>query len=90
MRREEQFVKMAAEACLGARMFSFAVRVVQINRYENVQAMAKWREQTTRANCCVRARAKLFSEFIRVPSAGGMDIKINVRKSIERKERQKR
>lgn len=45
-------------------MFSFAIRVVQIDRCENVQATAKWREQTTRANCRVRARAKLFFEFI--------------------------
>lgn len=59
-------------------MFSSAARVVQIDRCENVRATVKWREQTTRANCA-RARAKLFPEFIRVPSAGGTDIKINVR-----------
>lgn len=38
----------------------------------------------------MRAHAKLSPEFIRVPSAGGTaDIKINVRKPVERKGRQK-
>lgn len=74
---EKQFVKMARGTYENASFFRRSCCANRPSR-EVVCAMAKWRGQTTRANCRGRVCIQLFPEFIRVLFTGGTDIKINV------------
>lgn len=65
MCQEKQFVKMTEGTCPDARMLAFAGVVLckpadvggkRGREEKRASAMAKWREQTTRANCLAHAR----------------------------------